>query len=857
MVRFLTALIVPWMIITLAVPCAFAGASRTTCEASFGTTNSSDWWSVSSPLAHRHDQILTDWLNNQEHGFFNPKQQVKVKLTEEMIKRRHVVSDDITNLAPRYPSYSSIGVFAKEDIAAGEVLLQVPWELVVGFEGEEDEIESSNMDDDEDDRPTRLHSSIHCGTVRNLARLLSSHQQKTIRQQKGDTDEAETTQSELSTYLDYLLDTHDHYSLPASWSQPGQNMFLQVLGGTGYRSLLMDDAFSLLEYQWLDICGGGLAAPGFGNFTMEEISAMLIRQRAISHAHDAVDEPSATWMVPLYDLYAHRNGPLYLNTKVAIREMSSLATNPNISKSSSRRIDGMPGHNNTPKRLFQLVSMHDIRAGEEIHISYTKQALTFCEEESGDGDSDDREDGGVRFLCAREFDDDLDDDEIPDYFYGEYGTPEFFADHGFIENFPQRWVLPTGELLLEKDFGGVVQTFAFPRPSFNIEVDNKPNGPQGKSIDDNVTSVTTSVDWDMYSLGWKVFVNTVLNRELRRLLRLTNVLWDREKLMATVPQHELDRIIAFHQSFADALKVSIDEIQSSIAADYEATMMNQGVEFAVRQPQQRNLSYESTSVYVLDHYEDFFRLEADDLSYNEQNCRSSELHDFLDYNTFIIEKSNYQELHFQNRESDSDLCLHLDNMLQICTSYRPHYHEFFIHYPAQFVESIKRVVFLGSGDAMLLHEILKYPNLEKVVGLELDQHVTRKSFQYFKTQPHFDDNRVEWWYGDATKTLPLLPKGYWGSFDLALVDLSETVVSMSVTEEHDVLDVISMLLQPKGVLLENELYLDKMSRYFDHVVQIFYGSPKVRRSFLSRHSKRFLLLISKPTLHSCPRSTTT
>ena len=92
---------------------------------------------------------------------------------------------------------------------------------------------------------------------------------------------------------------------------------------------------------------------------------------------------------------------------------------------------------------------------------------------------------------------------------------------------------------------------------------------------------------------------------------------------------------------------------------------------------------------------------------------------------------------------------------------------------------------------MLLHEALKYPNLEKVVGLELDQTVTRKCFKHFETSPHFDDDRVEWWFGDATKSLLLLPEEYWGSFDLVLVDLSETVMSFSVTAELDVFDALS------------------------------------------------------------------
>ena len=50
---------------------------------------------------------------------------------------------------------------------------------------------------------------------------------------------------------------------------------------------------------------------------------------------------------------------------------------------------------------------------------------------------------------------------------------------------------------------------------------------------------------------------------------------------------------------------------------------------------------------------------------------------------------------------------------------------------------------------MLLHEVLKYNSLEKVVcGLELDQKVTpRRCFKHFGTQPHFDDDLVEWWFG--------------------------------------------------------------------------------------------------------------
>jgi spermidine synthase len=143
------------------------------------------------------------------------------------------------------------------------------------------------------------------------------------------------------------------------------------------------------------------------------------------------------------------------------------------------------------------------------------------------------------------------------------------------------------------------------------------------------------------------------------------------------------------------------------------------------------------------------------------------------------------------------------------------------------VEDVRRIIFIGGGDSMLLHEALKYPNLELVVGLELDQTVTRKCFKYFNTLPHFDDARVEWWFGDATKSLMLLPEEYWGSFDLVLVDLSETVMSLSVTDELDVFDALALLLKPAGVLVKNEVYLEKLSEVFDYTMELYYDSPVI------------------------------
>lgn len=430
---------------------------------------------------------------------------------------------------------------------------------------------------------------------------------------------------------------------------------------------------------------------------------------------------------------------------------------------------------------YQIVASRSIQSGEQIYGSYN----------------------------------DCEDCNVP----VDYGTAEIFRDYGIVESMPQRWDIPVDAIYIpfddeEKD----LEEIKFPSTTYKLEIEIQEDV-DGKlywefsepdiSFDlheDGTVTWASNTFHELKEAGDFDVIEGRFRKQLRRLKRIRNIEWDRDAQFYSIPQEEWDAIWLFHKAYTNALELALEAI---------------GVDLNTGDS----------------HYDDF-RYEMDGTVYNNLNCKSSELIDFRDYEIFEEKQSNYQGMTWQSRAQDSDTCLHLDDMLQICSSYRPHYHEFFVHYPAQFLNSVKRVIFLGSGDAMLLHEILKYKDLELVVGLELDQDITRTSFKHFKTQAHFDDERVEWWYGDATKTLPLLPKDYWGSFDLVLVDLSETVVSMDVTGQHDVLEVLAMLLKPEGILLENELYLDSLMDHFDYTQQIFYGSPKVCTQALTLSSNK-------------------
>ena len=175
-------------------------------------------------------------------------------------------------------------------------------------------------------------------------------------------------------------------------------------------------------------------------------------------------------------------------------------------------------------------------------------------------------------------------------------------------------------------------------------------------------------------------------------------------------------------------------------------------------------------------------------------------------------RSIYQDIEFKHfndiNGNKVDTCLYLNGYIHTCNSLRPHYHEWCVHYPAQFLKQVKRVLFLGGGDNMILHEVLKYPDLELVVGMELDQMVVRGSFKHFKTEPHYDDGRVQWWFGDAAMSLRMLPDEYLGTFDLVVVDLATYVTeSLMVTDELNILDFCMLLLNKDGVLTMNEDFI--------------------------------------------------
>lgn len=230
---------------------------------------------------HPIDFGLAAWVDSLKGGYFNPKQEI-----------RRENPDDPTSI---------LGVFAKEQIFEGELLNRVPWHAIIDGEDEDEDEDDDNEDEDEED-PT-----VPCRTARKLAKEMKLGKD-----------------SRFAPYVQYLLN-QPQGQLPSAWSPQGKALLATLLGGTpSHPHIRPIDVASWLDETWIDECQGDMkdafAAHAF----------MLVVQRA----DDDI-------MVPVYDLYNHRNGKYY-NTKNKIK----------------------------PGKSHELRASRTIEPGEQLHNSY-------------------------------------------------------------------------------------------------------------------------------------------------------------------------------------------------------------------------------------------------------------------------------------------------------------------------------------------------------------------------------------------------------------------------------------------------------------------------------------------------------
>jgi spermidine synthase len=368
-----------------------------------------------------------------------------------------------------------------------------------------------------------------------------------------------------------------------------------------------------------------------------------------------------------------------------------------------------------------------------------------------------------------------------------YVTPHILREFGFVEEYPQRWLF---------------------RDSISIEIDQ---------VEDDQPDGTLHLEWisDRPSLG-------ELNYMRGHLRRLENM---KEEVHEIVPQlesrHERDTILQYYNSLTKALELAIWDEDPDLVEEEEP---EQVCEIAADGDPGTCTNPESQRVF--DPLEDEWEEELD---HDARSCHDNNGATMMMEESEHIDASSsfYQTIEFFHNYDTADTCMLLGAILHSCFSFRPFYHEELIHYPARYLQDVRRAIFIGGGDSMIHPELLKYPNIELIVGLELDQQVVRSCFKNYGTRPDFDNDKIQWWFGDGAKSLFMLPKEYYGSFDLVLVDLTNDVTDfLKVTENITIMDAALLLLAPGGIIMRNE-DVDSGERsgqtYTDYTVNLYHS----------------------------------
>jgi len=363
--------------------------------------------------------------------------------------------------------------------------------------------------------------------------------------------------------------------------------------------------------------------------------------------------------------------------------------------------------------VLTVQAIRDIQAGEQLFLSYMD-----CIDEEG--------------------------------FENEYVLPQMLRDFGFVDSYPQRWTFPvtssssaTATAAMDDSHDDEEE-----EEEYNIVFDLDFVNAEADTLWQ--TGIRTSIP-EMV-VHWRTEEPTLqqrqqLRKELRRLAKMkAHVIQVSQQI-----QNEYERQVTleYYNSLTLALQYATRrKIETSIGTCYSSGRVSGGGADCVvggkdELSTERKVEKENATTQIISqgatNPDYWFACEE----YHKVEHEDDLVADFY---------SHYQGVDVYYNATMDDACLYLDGYLHTCASNRPHYHEFLVHYPARFLETVQRVIFIGGGDSMVLHEVLKYnASLELVVGLELDQSVVRSSFKNFGTQPHWDNDKVQWYFGDAAK----------------------------------------------------------------------------------------------------------
>lgn len=98
------------------------------------------------------------------------------------------------------------------------------------------------------------------------------------------------------------------------------------------------------------------------------------------------------------------------------------------------------------------------------------------------------------------------------------------------------------------------------------------------------------------------------------------------------------------------------------------------------------------------------------------------------------------------------------------------YHEMMVHVPMAVHPDVKQVLVIGAGDGGVVRELTKYPEIEQIDLVEIDEQVIQVCKEFLpRTSCRLDEKRVHIYYEDGLKFV----RAGEGAYDLIIVDSTD------------------------------------------------------------------------------------
>jgi spermidine synthase len=194
---------------------------------------------------------------------------------------------------------------------------------------------------------------------------------------------------------------------------------------------------------------------------------------------------------------------------------------------------------------------------------------------------------------------------------------------------------------------------------------------------------------------------------------------------------------------------------------------------------------------------------------------------------FYDEKSEFQDVAIYESYAYGKM-LTIDNMVMCTEKDEFHYHEMIVHPALQILKQAKNVLVIGGGDGGTIREIFKYPNIENVTMVEIDEKVIEASKKFLPTIAcEFDNPKLDLKIDDGIRFVKESPAGV---YDVVIVDGSDPVGPAQGLFSEEFYTNCQRVLKDTGILVaqgESPKFNSKVFVELNHCLKNIFGQGNV------------------------------